>query len=166
MAASALQSRNQTRNWLCFMAARRLRPPSARKRRCGSRSRNLFDPTNPDSAACNPLLEVRRGEWEGRDVQSIADVLVDPEGALERRNHWETTSHSLLVGAILHVLYAEPDKTLAGVANFLSDPSRPIMGSSRRLDGGLRAGASSPTRSPMTSIRPANTMKGMCSRSV
>ena len=49
-----------------------------------------------------------------------------PEGALERRNHWEKTSHSLLVGAILHVLYAEPDKTLAGVANFLSDPKRPI----------------------------------------
>ena len=45
---------------------------------------------------------------------------------LERRNHWEKTSHSLLVGAILHVLYAEPDKTLAGVADFLSDPRRPI----------------------------------------
>ena len=30
------------------------------------------------------------------------------------------------MGAILHVLYAEPDKTLAGVANFLSDPRRPI----------------------------------------
>src|SRR5579872_4477776 len=86
----------------------------------------LFDPTNANSAAYNPLLEVRRGEWEVRDVQNIADVLVDPEGALERRNHWEKTSHSLLVGAILHVLYAESDKTLAGVANFLSDPSRPI----------------------------------------
>jgi type IV secretion system protein VirD4 len=85
----------------------------------------LFDPTNAQSAAYNPLLEVRRGEWEVRDVQNIADVLVDPEGALERRNHWEKTSHSLLVGTILHVLYAEPDKTLAGVANFLSDPKRP-----------------------------------------
>jgi type IV secretion system protein VirD4 len=86
----------------------------------------LFDPTNANSAAYNPLLEVRRGEWEVRDVQNIADVLVDPEGALERRNHWEKTSHSLLVGTILHVLYAEADKTLAGVANFLSDPKRPI----------------------------------------
>ena len=86
----------------------------------------LFDPTNFLSSAYNPLLEVRRGEWEVRDVQNIADVLVDPEGALERRNHWEKTSHSLLVGAILHVLYAEADKTLAGVANFLSDPRRPI----------------------------------------
>jgi len=59
-------------------------------------------------------------------VQNVADVLVDPEGSLEKRNHWEKTSHSLLVGAILHVLYAEPDKTLAGVAAFLSDPRRPI----------------------------------------
>ncbi|MET4121143.1 type IV secretion system protein VirD4 [Bradyrhizobium sp. JR1.5] len=86
----------------------------------------LFDPTNPASAAYNPLLEIRRGDCEVRDAQNIADILVDPEGALERRNHWEKTSHSLLVGAILHVLYAEGDKTLAGVANFLSDPSRPI----------------------------------------
>ena len=86
----------------------------------------LFDPTNSASAAYNPLLEVRRGESEVRDVQNVADVLVDPEGSLERRNHWEKTSHSLLVGTILHVLYAEPDKTLAGVAAFLSDPKRPI----------------------------------------
>ena len=86
----------------------------------------VFDPTNADSDAYNPLLEVRRGEREVRDVQNIADILVDPEGALERRNHWEKTSHSLLVGAILHVLYAEPDKTLAGVATFLSDPRRTI----------------------------------------
>jgi type IV secretion system protein VirD4 len=86
----------------------------------------LFDPTNPKSAAYNPLLEIRKGDSEVRDAQNIADILVDPEGALERRNHWEKTSHSLLVGAILHVLYAETDKTLAGVANFLSDPSRPI----------------------------------------
>jgi type IV secretion system protein VirD4 len=86
----------------------------------------IFDPTNAQSAAYNPLLEVRRGEWEVRDVQNIADVLVDPEGALEKRNHWDKTSHSLLVGTILHVLYAAPDKTLAGVANFLSDPKRPI----------------------------------------
>ncbi|UXT20434.1 conjugal transfer protein TraG [Agrobacterium tumefaciens] len=86
----------------------------------------LFDPTNPKSSAYNPLLEVRKGEWEVRDVQNIADILVDPEGSLEKRNHWEKTSHALLVGAILHVLYAEKDKTLAGVAAFLSDPKRPI----------------------------------------
>jgi type IV secretion system protein VirD4 len=93
----------------------------------------LFDPTNRESAAYNPLLEVRKGEWEVRDVQNVADILVDPEGSLERRNHWEKTSHGLLVGAILHVLYAEEDKTLAGVANFLSDPRRPIEATLRAM---------------------------------
>ena len=83
-----------------------------------------FDPTDPASPRYNPLLDVRRGEREVRDVQNIADILVDPEGSLERRNHWEKTGHALLVGTILHVLYAETDKTLSGCARFLSDPKR------------------------------------------
>ena len=83
-----------------------------------------FDPTDSHSPRYNPLMDVRRGETEVRDVQNIADILVDPEGSLEKRNHWEKTGHALLVGTILHVLYAEPDKTLAGCARFLSDPKR------------------------------------------
>src|SRR3546814_6378315 len=93
----------------------------------------LFNLTDPRSAKYNPLLEVRKGANEVRDVQNIADILVDPEGALERRNHWEKTSHSLLVGAILHILYAEEEKTLARVATFLSDPQRPFTTTLRRL---------------------------------
>jgi len=102
----------------------------------------LFNPTDAKSAAYNPLLEVRRGAHEVRDVQNIADILVDPEGALERRNHWEKTSHALLVGAILHVLYAGEDKSLRGVANFLSDPACPFevtlhrMMTTKHLDDG------------------------------
>jgi type IV secretion system protein VirD4 len=93
----------------------------------------LFNPTDPRSARYNPLLEVRKGLSEVRDVQNIADVLVDPDGALERRTHWEKTSHSLLVGAILHVLYAEEEKTLARVATFLSDPQRSFAHTLRRM---------------------------------
>jgi len=93
----------------------------------------LFNPTDIRSARYNPLLEVRKGAHEVRDVQNIADILVDPEGALERRNHWEKTSHSLLVGAILHILYAEEDKSLARVATFLSDPQRPFVTTLRRM---------------------------------
>lgn len=85
-----------------------------------------FDSTDPHSAAYNPLLDVRRGEKEVRDAQNIADMLVDPEGAQQRRSHWELTAHALLVGVILHVLYAEEDKSLRGVADFLADPSRPF----------------------------------------
>ncbi len=93
----------------------------------------LFNPTDPRSARYNPLLEVRKGPDEVRDVQNIADILVDPEGALERRSHWEKTSHSLLVGAILHVLYAEEEKTLARVASLLSDPRRSFAHTLRRM---------------------------------
>ncbi|MEH2484144.1 conjugal transfer protein TraG [Bradyrhizobium sp. AZCC 2230] len=84
----------------------------------------LFNPTDAKSARYNPLLEVRKGAAEVRDVQNIADILVDPEGALERRTHWEKTSHSLLVGVILHVLYAEEQKTLTRVTEILADPAQ------------------------------------------
>ena len=83
-----------------------------------------FEPTAIDSVRFNPLLEIRRGLSEVKDTQNVADILVDPTGERETKDHWQTTAHSLLTGAILHVLYAELDKTLAGVAAFLSDPSR------------------------------------------
>ncbi len=91
----------------------------------------LFDPTRASSARFNPLLEVRKGSQEVRDVQNIADILVDPDGARERRDHWEKTAHALLTGAILHVLYAEEEKTLNRVATFLADPGRSIERSLR-----------------------------------
>ena len=47
-------------------------------------------------------------------------------GSLAKLDRWERTFHSLLVGAILHVLYAGKIMSLAGVANFLSDPRSPV----------------------------------------
>ena len=83
-----------------------------------------FDPTDVASAHFNPLMEVRKGPCEVRDVQNIADILVDPQGKLGDLGHWVDKANSLLVGVILHVLYAERDKTLARVASFLADPDR------------------------------------------
>jgi type IV secretion system protein VirD4 len=82
-----------------------------------------FEPTAEDSIRFNPLSEIRRGLSEVRDAQNVADILVDPQGTSERRDHWQQTAHTLLVGAILHVLYAERDKSLAGVAAFLANPA-------------------------------------------
>jgi len=45
----------------------------------------LFNPTDARSARYNPLLEVGRGADEVRDVQNIADILVDP--ALPRKRY-------------------------------------------------------------------------------
>ncbi|HQT43942.1 MAG TPA: type IV secretory system conjugative DNA transfer family protein, partial [Halothiobacillus sp.] len=41
-------------------------------------------------------------------------------------DHWAKTGHALLVGTVLHVMYSEDDKTLRGVAQFLSNPSRTL----------------------------------------
>ncbi|WP_290491414.1 IncP-type conjugal transfer protein TraG, partial [Hyphomonas sp. UBA4508] len=83
-----------------------------------------FDPTDVVSAHFNPLMEVRKGHCEVRDVQNIADILVDPQGKLGDLGHWVDKANSLLVGVILHVLYAEREKTLARVSSFLADPDR------------------------------------------
>src|SRR5213076_1622556 len=70
-------------------------------------------------------LEVRPWPGDVRDAQLIADMLIDPDGQ-GTRDHWDLTALDLLVGVILHVLYAERDKTLRGCLTFLADPNRPI----------------------------------------
>jgi len=85
-----------------------------------------FDPTDETSPRYNPLLEVRKGKFEVRDVQNIADILVDPVGSHESRDHWDKTGYALLVAVMLHVLYAEENKSLSGCAEFLSHPERTI----------------------------------------
>ncbi|MGO9443268.1 MAG: type IV secretory system conjugative DNA transfer family protein [Thiobacillaceae bacterium] len=99
----------------------------------GFRSRVLgqrvikFDPTSPDSAHFNPLAEIRIGtEFETRDVQNIATMIVDPDGK-GLNDHWAKTGFDLLVGVILHVLYAESDKSLARVQALLSTPGKSIQ---------------------------------------
>ncbi len=82
-----------------------------------------FAPTRMDSAAFNPLHEVRRGPNEVRDVQNIVEILVDPIGDGRHQDFWDRSAKNILVGVILHVLYAEPGerKTLAMVREKLRD---------------------------------------------
>lgn len=82
-----------------------------------------FAPTRMDSAAFNPLFEVRKGANEIRDVQNIVEILVDPHGDGRNQDFWDRSAKGVLVGLILHVLYAEPEarKTLAVVREKLRD---------------------------------------------
>ena len=83
-----------------------------------------FDPTAGDGSSVrfNPLSEIRIGtDHEIKDVQNIATMIVDPDGK-GLNDHWAKTGFSLLVGVILHCLYAEKEKTLRGVARFISNP--------------------------------------------
>ncbi len=83
----------------------------------------MFAPTRADSASFNPLFEVRRGANEVRDVQNIVEIIVDPAGDGRQQDFWDRSAKQILVGVILHVLYAEPlhRKTLAVVREKLRD---------------------------------------------
>ncbi|HRI99194.1 MAG TPA: type IV secretory system conjugative DNA transfer family protein, partial [Hyphomonas sp.] len=82
-----------------------------------------FAPTVPGSARFNPLFEVRRGANEVRDVQNIVDIIADPAGDGRHSDFWDKSAKQVLIGVIIHVLYAEPAhrKTLAVVRSKLSD---------------------------------------------
>jgi type IV secretion system protein VirD4 len=117
-----------------------------------------FDPTDTSGASVkyNPLEQVRlRTVHEAEDVQNIVHMIVDPHGK-GLNDHWVKTGAALLTGAILHLLYAEPNKTLRGLAGFLSDPHFTLMETIGRMlaaehdhDGamGWRDYRSQPTRS-------------------
>jgi type IV secretion system protein VirD4 len=87
-----------------------------------------FDPTDTTGASVkyNPLEQVRlRTVHEAEDVQNIVHMIVDPHGK-GLSDHWVKTGAALLTGTIMHILYAEPNKTLRGLAGFLSDPAREL----------------------------------------
>jgi type IV secretion system protein VirD4 len=84
-----------------------------------------FNPTSRETCRFNPLMEIRRGDNEVRDAQNVCDMIVDPDGK-GKPDHWSKEADAWLLAVILHVLYAEPDKTLGGVARFLNDPERSI----------------------------------------
>ena len=86
-----------------------------------------FAPTKADTHRYNPLTQIRRGDAEVRDAQVLADMLVDPEGALRERSHWQLRAFELLVATILWTLYAEKQKSLARVGQLLADPARPVL---------------------------------------
>ncbi|MBD4682049.1 type IV secretory system conjugative DNA transfer family protein, partial [Xanthomonas citri pv. citri] len=77
-----------------------------------------FNPTQRDTCRFNPLAEIRPGDNEVKDAQNVTDMLVDPDGK-GKPDHWSKEADSWLLAVVLHVLYAEPDKTLAGIAMFL-----------------------------------------------
>jgi len=85
-----------------------------------------FAPTEADAHRYNPVTQIRRGQAEVRDAQVLADMLVDPGGALRERSHWQLRAFELLVAAILWTLYAEEKKTLTRIADLLADPRRPV----------------------------------------
>lgn len=89
-----------------------------------------YNPTADDSDRHNPLLEIRKGPQEIRDTQNVTDILIDPEGAKDKESrdrHWNLAAAPVISAGILHVLYAEPNKTLAGVVEFFTGQRKSLL---------------------------------------
>lgn len=86
----------------------------------------LFNPTRPESSHFNPLLEVRKGPHEVRDVQNIVQMLVNPDGSKKTLDVWDQNASQFLTALILHVLYTQPpeQKHLGRVRELLLDFNR------------------------------------------
>lgn len=82
-----------------------------------------FAPTRAGSARWNPLFEVRRGDHEVADVQNLVASLMGQDGPSNADPFWDRAASAVIVGVILHVLYAEPleRKTLAVVREKLAN---------------------------------------------
>ncbi len=69
---------------------------------------------------------MRQGPNEVRDVQNIVEIIIDPAGDGRHQDFWDRSAKQILVGVILHVLYAEPPprKNLAVVRDKLRNLDR------------------------------------------
>lgn len=102
------------------------------RQRLGSRIL-LLDPSRDDEslARYNPLLSVRPHPYDVQDVSLLAQLLV-PDSA-GKDPFWPQSARTLLEGVLLHVLYAEPQKTLAACYRFLCSPEIPIQQQFERM---------------------------------
>jgi len=101
-----------------------------RKRHANNLVIKLDAAAEKGSAHYNPLEEIRLlTPHEVGDVQNLVTIIVDPHGQ-GLVDHWAKTSHALLTGVLLHLLYQTRTRqqvaSLADVAHALSDPSRPV----------------------------------------
>jgi type IV secretion system protein VirD4 len=111
---------------------------SALKNRC-----LRWDPADATfkSARYNPLFEIKPGPEDVAGAMLLADNLVDPDGRNQHRDFWQQSAHSLLVGLLLHTLYAEPRKTLSHAAHVLADSERTLARMVKaNHDGGRKMG--------------------------
>ncbi len=85
-----------------------------------------WDPASLQSACYNPLFQIRPGVEDVAGAMLLADNLVDPDGRNQHRDFWQQSAHNLLVGLLLHTLYAEPHKTLTHAAHILAHSERTL----------------------------------------
>jgi type IV secretion system protein VirD4 len=86
----------------------------------------LFNPTDAKSAPTTRCWRCGAARMKCATCRTSPTFWSIPKVRWRSATTGRRPAHALLVGAILHVLYAGEDKTLRGVANFLSDPASPF----------------------------------------
>ena len=99
-----------------------------------------FDPTAEGSCCFNPFDEIPVGspdEWG--EIDNIATSLLDPRGrGAAMDSHWDRQGVGWVGAALCHLLYAEQDKTLRGLAHLIAgfdaaNPGADIMKTLKRI---------------------------------
>ncbi len=71
-----------------------------------------FNPTDPNSARFNPLLEIRKGPRAIQDAMNIATILgARPQG--KENPFWDGGGRDVLTATILYVMYTQKHKSLS-----------------------------------------------------
>lgn len=71
-----------------------------------------FNPTDPNSAQINPLLEIRKGAHAIQDAMNIAEILgARPKG--KENPFWDGGGRDVLTATILFTLYTQKEKSLS-----------------------------------------------------
>jgi type IV secretion system protein VirD4 len=84
-----------------------------------------YAPVGENGHHFNPMMEIREGKDMFADANLIADILTMPAGGKSRNDgtneHFRIAALEFLTAAIIHCLTGDwPDKSLSGVASFLS----------------------------------------------
>ena len=97
-----------------------------------------LDPTANDgtSARWNPLLEMPEYPHDVAYAQTIAQAIMATDEYVRPTAdwiHWHNTGEGLLTAIILHVMYAEPNKSLEGCFYLIANPHEPIATTLERM---------------------------------
>jgi type IV secretion system protein VirD4 len=97
-----------------------------------------LDPTSNDgtSARWNPLLEMPAYPYDVAYAQTIARAIMATDEYVRPTAdwiHWNNTGEGLLTAVILHVMYAEPNKSLAGCFHLIANPHEKIEKTLERM---------------------------------
>ncbi len=97
-----------------------------------------LDPTSNDgtSARWNPLLEMPAYPHDVAYAQTIAQAIMATDEYVRPTAdwiHWHNTAEGLLTAIILHVMYAEPNKSLTGCFYLIANPHEAIADTLTRM---------------------------------